>query len=197
MTGSAVSCAEAKLTTLRRGIERCRKCRLAEERQRAVPGEGPADAQILFLGEAPGTREDTSGRPFCGRAGAFFDEMLECAGLARDAVFLTSCVKCRPPQNRRPRRDELATCRAAWLERQIDVIDPALIVLLGGTAVRVVLGDARPLHALHGHPVARKGRLVYPTYNPAAGMRFPKIASKMRDDFAQLCGSGHLPLQRA
>lgn len=181
-----MSCADRDLASLRRGIERCRKCRLAEGRIHAVPGEGPATARLVFVGEAPGRAEDARGRPFCGRAGAFFDDMLNLAGLDRAEVFVTSAVKCRPPGNRTPHVDELRTCRAAWLDRQLEAIGPDLVVLMGATAIRQVLDETRPLAALAGSRREAGGRCHLLTYHPAAGMRFPWVAEQMRSDFASL-----------
>lgn len=181
-----MSCAEDELRALRHGIERCRKCRLAEGRTRAVPGEGPSGAEIVFVGEAPGATEDARGRPFCGRAGAFFDDMLDRIALQREAVFVTSAVKCRPPGNRTPRADELETCLKAWLDPQIAAIDPALIVLMGRTPIRQMLGETRPLREASGSFRRSGGRLFLLTYHPAAAMRFPEMRARMEDDFGKL-----------
>lgn len=181
-----MSCAERELEALRRGIGRCRRCRLDETRTRAVPGEGPAGARLVFVGEAPGETEDARGLPFCGRAGAFLDEMLALAGIGRKSVFVTSAVKCRPPDNRTPRADELETCREAWLERQIAAMDPGLVVLLGRTPIRQMLGESRPLRAVGGSYREAGGRHFLLTYHPAAGMRFPEAEKRMRADFEAL-----------
>jgi len=137
----------------------------------------------MFVGEAPGEREDSEGRPFRGRSGRFLDELLEIAGVGRSGVYITSSVKCRPPRNRSPRADELATCREAWLDRQIDLVDPALIVSLGKTALKQVLGESGKLDSVHGKAREREGRTILPTYHPAAGMRFPRMGESMRRDF--------------
>ena len=184
-----MSCAEREIAALRHGIERCHKCRLSEGRTHAVPGEGPADARVMFIGEAPGETEDRRGLPFCGRAGAFFDEMLAVAGIDRAAVFVTSAVKCRPPGNRTPRKDELATCRAAWLDRQIAAIDPGIVVLMGKTPIRQLLFETGALAALHGRWREAEGRRFLMTYHPAAGMRFPEVEARMRADFETLRGA--------
>ncbi len=151
-----------------------------------MPGEGPAIAPFMFVGEAPGAQEDATGRPFCGRSGRFFDDLLDHAGLDRGAVFVTSSVKCRPPGNRDPRVDELRLCREAWLERQVACVGPRLIVLMGTVPVRQMLGRTTPLKSLRGTPVRRAGRMFLPTYHPAAGMRFPAIAAALREDFCRL-----------
>jgi len=140
----------------------------------------------MFIGEAPGEKEDEEGKPFRGRSGDFLDRVLEETGLGREKIYVTSSVKCRPPANRDPRQDELETCRKAWLDRQINIIDPRLIVLLGRIALRQVLGETGPLGHFHGQTVERNGRRVLPTYHPAAGMRFPGVARRMRNDFRKV-----------
>lgn len=137
----------------------------------------------MFVGEAPGEKEDREGRPFCGRAGAFLDELLGSAGIVREEAYITSCVKCRPPGNRKPRLDELETCGEAWLERQIGIVDPPLLVPLGTVALRQVLGESGALRDFHGETFLRDDRRVVPTYHPAAGMRFPAVETAMRKDF--------------
>jgi DNA polymerase len=185
-----------KLATLHRGIRRCRKCGLHRGRTHAVPGEGPADAAVLFVGEGPGEREDRSGRPFCGRAGDHLDEVLAATGLVRERIFLTSCVKCRPPKNRPPRREELVTCRRAWLERQIACIDPGLVVLLGRTAAERFLPV--PLRLDEANATLRRfgGRAWMATYHPAAAMRFPRAREGLDEGLRKVaawyreCGDG-------
>lgn len=190
MAGSVeqqMSANEEALQSLHRGISHCRKCRLSEDRRHAVPGEGPGNADIMFIGEAPGETEDREGRPFRGRSGVYLDSLLASAGLARRAIFITGSVKCRPPGNREPRPDEMETCRVAWLERQIEVIDPRLIVLLGRIALRQVLGEGGRLSDHHGRIMTRDGRAVLVTYHPAAAMRFPNARRAMTEDFRLVC----------
>ncbi len=177
---------EDSLTSLHRGIQKCRKCRLSETRTNAVPGEGPPYARIMFIGEAPGEKEDKDGRPFTGRSGRFLDELLASVGMARDEIYITSSVKCRPPGNRDPSLDELQACRESWLEQQIKILDPELVVLLGKIALNQVLDEQGPLREAHGHQIWHRGRAVLPTYHPAAGMRFPNIRRAMRQDFAYI-----------
>ena len=171
------------LATLHRKILRCRKCRLSRTRRHAVPGEGPSNAKIMFVGEAPGENEDQEGRPFCGRSGLFLDKLFDSAGIRRQEVYITSSVKCRPPGNRDPKSDELETCGEAWLERQIEIIKPHLIVLLGRVALSQMLGETRALGEFQGKILERNGLKILPTYHPAAGMRFPVPAQKMKSDF--------------
>lgn len=179
---------QARLDALHRGICRCRKCLLHASRTHAVPGEGPLDARAMLIGEAPGAEEDRLGLPFRGRSGQFLDELLAGAGLGREEVFITSSVKCRPPGNRRPHADELATCRAAWLVRQMELVHCPRVVLLGATAIRQVLGETGRLDALHGQVRRCDGRDFLLTYHPAAGMRFPAARRAMIADFRALPG---------
>ena len=174
------------LQSLHRGIQRCRRCRLHAHRRHAVPGEGDARARAMLVGEAPGEAEDASGRPFVGRAGRFLDELLAEVGLERAALYLTSSVKCRPPDNREPRQDELQTCTEHWLRLQIERVDPGIIVLLGRVAIRALLGEKRPLVEVHGLVVERAGRRFLLTYHPAAGMRFPAVRARMVADLDAL-----------
>ena len=179
---------QAGLHALAAAIDGCRQCDLARHRTRPVPGEGPADARIVLVGEAPGAREDRTGRPFIGPAGRFLDRLLAGQGLRRDEMFLTSCVKCRPPGNRTPHRVELETCTAAWLMPQLRLINPEVTVLCGRTAVRALL--CRPLRLADHHGRFRRqgGRTFFITYHPAAAMRFARVADAMRTDIARLAG---------
>jgi uracil-DNA glycosylase family 4 len=169
-------------------IRRCTRCRLHEGRRHAVPGEGCARARVMLVGEAPGAKEDESGRPFCGMSGRFLDEVLANAGMERADVFITSSVKCRPPGNRTPRADELATCGRLYLTRQIELIDPDLVVLMGKTPVLQVFGETGNLAGLHGRVRERHGRRCLPTYHPAAAMRFPGPRAAIRADFRMIRG---------
>ena len=175
----------ARLGGIARSVRRCARCRLAKSRTHAVPGEGCAQAAIFFVGEAPGQTEDETGRPFVGRAGREFDELLKLAGLSREDIFVTGMVKCRPPGNRRPRRDEMRACRRAHLDRQLDVIQPRLVVLMGGVAAQETLG-AKGLRGVLGRVIERDGRRCFVTYHPAASMRFPTAARTARRHFRKL-----------
>lgn len=175
-----------RLENLASGIRRCVACRLHESRRHAVPGEGPASAEIVLLGEGPGGKEDASGRPFVGPAGHYLDKLLANQGLARERLFITNCVKCRPPENRTPRRDELKTCTSLWLEKQLELISPKLIVLLGQVAARQMLGDTANVSDLHGKITNHNGRNYFVTYHPAAALRFDWVADAIRADFEDL-----------
>lgn len=140
----------------------------------------------MFVGEAPGAIEDAEGRPFVGRAGRFVDQMLGQLGLTRARVFLTNSVKCRPPLNRAPRDDELAVCRERWLDRQIDLVAPAIIVLLGASAIKQRFGGTPQLSELHGDVRRHEGRTYFLTYHPASAMRFPAAGEAMAGDLERL-----------
>jgi uracil-DNA glycosylase family 4 len=175
-----------ELESLAFGISRCEKCRLHQGRTHAVPGEGPADAEIVILGEGPGGVEDRTGRPFTGPAGRLLDSLLRDIGLPRGEVFITNCVKCRPPENRTPRQDELKTCSQAWLNRQLELISPRLVILLGQTATRQMLGKEATVTHLHGTLHERDERAYFVTYHPAAALRFDTIAAALKADFRLL-----------
>lgn len=166
-------------------VRACQLCRLAESRTNAVPGEGPADASIVFIGEGPGFHEDQQGRPFVGAAGNFLEELLAGVGLAREDVFITNLVKCRPPGNRDPRDEELATCTSTYLDRQLEAINPKVIVTLGRFSMARYFPDAK-ISRIHGQPKPVAGRLVVPMYHPAAALHQPKLRATVEEDFARL-----------
>jgi uracil-DNA glycosylase len=151
-----------------------------------VPGEGPLSAPVMFVGEGPGSAEDTEGRPFVGRARKFFDDMLSRIGVTRARAFVTNSVKCRPPQNRAPRDDELTVCREHWLERQIDLVAPSIVVLLGAAAIKQRFAGAPQLSKLHGEVRRHGGRTYFLTYHPASAMRFPNVGRAMNIDLRLL-----------
>jgi DNA polymerase len=171
-------------------ISGCIACpELAAARTNTVVGAMPAGgARVMLVGEAPGATEDDTGMPFVGRAGRLLDEMLAEAGLSRDAVAVTNVLKCRPPGNRKPTRSQVANCRG-WLSAQLAIVDPAVVVALGGTAVEWFFGAGAKIGPLRGrlHDVA--GRRVLATYHPSAALRFgpggmPRAA--LREDLAML-----------
>jgi uracil-DNA glycosylase family 4 len=167
-------------------IRVCVRCPLHQSRTHAVPGEGPVGAEVFFIGEAPGGKEDQLGRPFVGPSGMLLNRLLETAGLSRQEVYITSCVKCRPPNNRTPHTGELNTCQDAWLNRQIDLVDPQIIVLLGRVALQQVLKDRRSLRQIHGEVVVQNGRRYFLTYHPAVAFRVPETKESMEEDMAAL-----------
>lgn len=149
----------------------CTKCRLSKKRTQVVPGIGPCSSGIVFIGEGPGKDEDLKGQPFVGRAGKVLDEALESAGSDRSRVFITNLVKCRPPGNRRPRKDEIRTC-SVYLNSELEEIDPKLICALGQTVGNNLLGNREKMPALmRGDwivPVAGRNVKLIVAYHPAA-----------------------------
>jgi DNA polymerase len=156
----------------------CPACPLAASRNRVVAGVYPPGARVLLVGEAPGAREDAGGLPFVGRSGALLDTVLDAVGLHRGELAVCNVVKCRPPGNRPPRAAEVRTCRP-WLDRQVELIDPAVVVTLGATALRWALGRSGRLSEVHGQPQALGNRLLVPTYHPAAALRFGPSGAPM------------------
>lgn len=166
-------------------IRKCEKCPLFKTRTKAVPGEGSAAAEIVFIGEAPGREEDRCGRPFCGRAGKLLDELLKKNEIERKNVFITSVVKCRPPKNRLPKNKEIFPCRSFW-EKQIDIINPEKIILLGKTAFDEVVGLGE-MKDCRGRWLKIKNRFYLPLYHPAAALRSPKKVKKILEkDFTEI-----------
>ncbi len=167
-----------------REVSICQKCALYHSRKNAVPGEGPADAAIMFIGEGPGFHENEQGRPFVGAAGRFLDELLEKIGLQRAEVFITNVVKCRPPSNRDPQPEELDAC-SEYLERQIQAINPKVIVTLGRYSMARYLPNAK-ISEVHGQSLRIRGRLVVPMYHPAAALHQGSLRPVVERDFARL-----------
>jgi uracil-DNA glycosylase len=178
--------AEAKggLKEIAAEVRTCQLCRLAKTRTRAVPGEGYSRAEVMLIGEGPGYREDQEGRPFVGPAGKFLDELLGLAGLDREAVFITNVVKCRPPNNRDPMPDETAAC-APYLERQLAVINPRVVITLGRHSMARFFPGER-ISQIHGTARVVDGRLSIAMYHPAAGLHQASLADVIRDDFRKL-----------
>jgi DNA polymerase len=165
-------------------VTSCENCKLHLSRHRSVPGEGPANTQIMFIGEGPGFNENEQGRPFVGQAGKFLDELLGKAGLKRPEVFICNVVKCRPPENRDPEPDEIAAC-GKFLDRQIQTINPQIIVTLG----RISMGKFLPgvkISAIHGRAMRVNGRVVVAMYHPAAALHQPALRSTIENDFSRL-----------
>lgn len=172
------------LEQIAREISVCTKCALHESRKKAVTGEGPADAEIMFIGEGPGFHENEQGRPFVGASGKFLDQLLEQAGVTRSEVFIANVVKCRPPANRDPQPDELQACNV-YLEGQIEAINPSIIVTLG----RISMGRYFPgakITSVHGQMQNIDGRFIIPMYHPAAALHQPALRPAMLTDFARL-----------
>ena len=168
--------------TLQQQCMHCRACGLCESRTHVVFGVGDPHAEVLFVGEAPGEREDALGEPFVGRAGQLLTKMIASIGMTREEVFIANIVKCRPPQNRAPLPDEAAACMP-YLRCQVGMIKPKIIVLLGATAARYILGDHIRITRDRGIWVEKKGVFFLPTYHPAALLR---DESKKRDAWHDL-----------
>ena len=175
---------EALLDEIAAEIRVCTRCELHRTRTNSVPGEGPADARIMLIGEAPGWNEDQQGRPFIGAAGKVLEELLAAAGLKRSDVFITNVVKSRPPGNRDPLPDEIAAC-APFLQRQIDTIDPDVIVTLGRFSMAKWFPGER-ISRIHGQPKNDGKRLIVPMYHPAAALHQQALKATILEDFAKL-----------
>ncbi len=172
------------LDQIAREISVCTKCALHESRKKAVTGEGPADAEIMFIGEGPGFHENEQGRPFVGASGKFLDQLLEQAGVTRADVFIANVVKCRPPANRDPQPDELQACNA-YLEGQIEAINPSIIVTLGRISMGRYFAGAK-ITSVHGQMQNIGGRFIIPMYHPAAALHQPALRPAILADFAKL-----------
>ena len=173
------------LDSIAEEVRACRLCPLAQGRTFAVPGEGPTRARVVLVGEAPGREEDLSGKPFVGRGGRLLDSVLESAGIPRKDVFITNVVKCRPPKNRPPTHRESETCVEAHLRRQVKAIGPELVVVLGRTAARALLG-ADSLGEVRVKVVSRGRTKFLSTYHPAAVLRNPRLKSTLERDFRKI-----------
>ncbi|MDE2967264.1 MAG: uracil-DNA glycosylase [Chloroflexota bacterium] len=170
------------LELLNAKIAGCTACRLHEGRTQTVPGNGDPNAELMFIGEAPGQNEDQQGLPFVGRAGQLLDELLGEIGFARSDVFVANVLKCRPPGNRDPQPDEIGCCEV-YLREQIEGIRPKLIVLLGRFATQYFLPNAKMGEA-RGQPYQAGPWLILPVYHPAAALRNSNLMSTMREDFS-------------
>jgi DNA polymerase len=178
-----------ELVALYKEARACRRCPLHETRTQVVFGSGNADADLMFVGEAPGQQEDIQGLPFVGRAGKLLDQLLEEVGLSRDEVFIANVLKSRPPGNRDPQPEEIAACRP-YLDRQIELIEPTVICTLGNFATKLLTRSPRGITQVRGRPQVHElgGRTarVYPLFHPAAALRTPRLLEELREDFAGL-----------
>lgn len=165
-------------------IRSCRLCPLWRGRRNAVPGEGNPRAELMFIGEGPGEEEDLQGRPFVGRSGKLLTEALEKAGIRREDVYITNVVKCRPPENREPTPEERKICTNNYLFRQIEAVNPRLIVLLGSVAVQTLLGISS-VTAVRGKAFEKRGRRFFCTYHPAAALYNPGNKETFFNDIKQ------------
>jgi uracil-DNA glycosylase len=170
-------------------IAGCTRCRLAEGRTQVVFGNGNSNADLMFVGEAPGFHEDKQGFPFVGQAGKLLDQLLGGIGLSRDMVFVANVLKCRPPGNRDPMPDEIEACES-HLFRQVELIEPKVVATLGNFSTKLLSGKQAGITRVHGQAqqVTLGGRtvLLYPLYHPAAALYTPSMLDVLREDFARI-----------
>jgi len=173
----------------RQQVEACTSCPLHESRIQVVFGSGDPAADLFFVGEAPGAEEDRSGMPFVGRSGRLLDRLLEGIGISRQGVFISNVVKCRPPENRDPRPEEIGNC-SPWLEGQVESVEPRVICSLGNFATRFLSGEKKGITQLHGVPreigIGSLQTTLFPLFHPAAALRSPAYASGLEEDFARI-----------
>jgi DNA polymerase len=178
-----------ELVALYREVEGCKRCPLHATRTRAVFGAGNANAELMFVGEAPGAQEDAQGLPFVGRAGKLLDELLAENDLARGDVFIANVLKSRPPANRDPQPDEIEACKP-YLFRQVELIEPTVICTLGNFATKLLTGSQTGISRIHGvaqvHTLGQRTVQIFPIYHPAAGLRTPSVKELLREDFRKL-----------
>lgn len=162
-------------------VRSCTRCALAKTRTQAVPGEGPLDADVMLIGEAPGANEDRQGRPFVGQAGQFLEELLAAAGMKRAEVYICNVLKCRPPANRDPQPDEIAACRD-YLDEQVALIDPLMVITLGRYSMARYF-PRMAISRIHGQFKNIEGRCYVPMYHPAAALHQQNLRDVILDDF--------------
>jgi DNA polymerase len=180
-SGGGTSAHGETLESLAAAAAGCTLCRLSEKRQTVVFGEGDPKARVMFIGEGPGAEEDRTGRPFVGQAGRLLDRMIFAMGFEREEVYIANVVKCRPPGNRDPKDEEVAAC-AAYLDRQIELIGPEVIVALGKPASRRLTGTNKPMGALRGHWSSYRDTPLMPVFHPAYLLRKPKAKREAWED---------------
>jgi len=178
-----------ELVALFQEARACVKCDLSRSRTQVVFGAGNSDADLMFVGEAPGAEEDRQGLPFVGRSGTLLTRLLEESGISRDEVFITNVLKCRPPGNRDPTATEIEICRP-WLSEQIRLIEPRVVATLGNFATRLLSGDPAGISRVHGkaqvHTLGSRTVFLYPLFHPAAALRATGTADLLREDLAAL-----------
>jgi len=178
-----------RLIDVYREVEACGKCPLAETRSKTVFGAGNANADLIFVGEAPGAEEDRQGLPFVGRAGQLLGTLLGEVGLSREDVFITNVIKSRPPGNRDPRPEEIEAC-SPYLHRQVELIEPTVVATLGNFATKLLTGDPTGITRVRGRPqthtLGTRTVSIFPILHPAAALRNPSLEETMRADFAAL-----------
>jgi uracil-DNA glycosylase len=175
----------------------CLRCPLSQTRTQVVFGAGDADADLMFVGEAPGRSEDEAGLPFVGQAGKLLDRLLADIGLERREVFIANVLKCRPPNNRDPMPAEIEACQD-YLRRQVDLIEPRVICTLGNFSTKLLRADTTGITRLHGRPEVRtvgsRAVRLYPLYHPAAALYTPSTLETLREDFARIPALLELPV---
>jgi uracil-DNA glycosylase len=187
MTQQGIATAEEKrqaLEEIAAEVRRCQRCPLYKGALKGVPGEGDPDAEVMLVGEAPGWHENQQGRPFVGAAGQFLNDLLRSVGLRREQVFIANVIKHRPPDNRDPLPDELAAC-LPYLDRQIEVVDPRVIVTLGRFSMAKFFPGER-ISRIHGLARRHGNRLVLPLYHPAAALHQGSLRRTVEEDFRRL-----------
>ncbi|MFH1032846.1 MAG: uracil-DNA glycosylase [Chloroflexota bacterium] len=172
------------LESLCQEIALCRKCEIARSRTNVVPGEGAENAEIMFIGEAPGWHEDQQGRPFVGPAGQFLEELLASIGLKRSQVYIANVIKCRPPGNREPLPGEIQNCRE-WLQRQIDLIRPKMIVTLGRYSMAMFF-PGKSISKIHGTAHQQDGVIYFAMYHPAAALHQGSLRDTLKADMLKI-----------
>jgi uracil-DNA glycosylase family 4 len=174
----------SELSELYQQVAACLKCEIAKTRTRAVPGEGAENADIMFIGEAPGWHEDQQGRPFVGPAGQFLDKLLASIGLKREQVYITNVIKTRPPNNREPLPTEIHNCRP-YLERQIEIIHPKMIVTLGRYSMEMFF-PGKSISKIHGTAQKRDNVIYYAMYHPAAALHQQSLRQAIEADMLKI-----------
>jgi uracil-DNA glycosylase family 4 len=174
-----------RLEVLAAQIRVCTKCPLHESRTIAVPGDGKASSSVMIIGEAPGKDEDETGHPFVGAAGRYLSQVIEGTGMDRQDFFITNIVKCRPPKNRTPRKNEVETCTSNYLFEQVELVNPQIIMLLGAVATAKILGISS-INEARGRVIERDGRKYIVGYHPAVRFYREDLGEKVKEDFALL-----------
>ena len=172
------------LSELYQEIALCQQCEIAKHRTKVVPGEGPEDAEIMFIGEAPGWHEDQQGRPFVGPAGKYLDELLASINLKREQVYIANVIKCRPQGNRDPLPTEILNCRQ-WLERQIESIHPKMVVTLGRYSMALFF-PGKSISKIHGTALKQDGIIYYAMYHPAAALHQQSLRQTIQADMLKI-----------
>jgi uracil-DNA glycosylase len=189
LSGTGAEARREELVALYKAVSRCTKCALHETRSKTVFGAGNADADLMFVGEAPGAEEDRQGLPFVGRAGGLLNEMLVEIGLSREDVFICNVLKSRPPDNRDPLPGEIAACEP-WLFEQVRLIEPRVVCTRGNFATKLLTGSPTGITRVRGVPQTHElgGRTVFmlPLFHPAAALRTPAVKEQLRADFATI-----------